>query len=116
MQILKFDNLFFFSSASFEKHNQSPLFLVSPPVLVYLDLSENGIETTGADRLAGVLGQCAALVHLDLSENGIGPDGAENLVGVLGQWHRWFTSISSVIRSDKPGQRVLLECWGSVHH
>jgi len=39
---------------------------------------------SGAERLAGVLGQCASLAHLDLSNNQIGPDGAESFAGVLG--------------------------------
>ena len=44
-----------------------------------------GLGADGAGRLAGVLGQCAALAHLDLADNYIGADGAGRLAGVLGQ-------------------------------
>ncbi len=53
--------------------------------LVHLDLSANFIETGGAERLAGVLAQCTALAHLDLSGNQIGNAGAESFAGVLAQ-------------------------------
>jgi Ran GTPase-activating protein (RanGAP) involved in mRNA processing and transport len=39
----------------------------------------------GAESLAGVLGQCAALAHLDLWDNQIGPAGAASIAGVLWQ-------------------------------
>jgi Ran GTPase-activating protein (RanGAP) involved in mRNA processing and transport len=39
----------------------------------HLDLSGNSnFGATGAESLAGVLGQCAALAHLNLSGNQIG--------------------------------------------
>jgi hypothetical protein len=53
--------------------------------LVHLVLCFNQIGSAGADRLAGVLSQCAALAHLDLSDNDIGPAGAESLAGMLAQ-------------------------------
>jgi hypothetical protein len=39
----------------------------------------NDIGTAGAERLAGVLPQCAALAHLDLYYNWIGDAGAQRL-------------------------------------
>ncbi len=45
----------------------------------------NEIGAGGAETLAGVLGQCAALVHLNLWNNRIGAAGTESLAGVLGQ-------------------------------
>jgi Ran GTPase-activating protein (RanGAP) involved in mRNA processing and transport len=58
------------------------------PALAHLDLSGNsdfGAGAGGAERLAGVLGQCRELVHLNLSDNKIGAGGAERLAGVLAQ-------------------------------
>ena len=45
----------------------------------------SNFEADGAERFAGVLGQCRELVHLNLSGNLIGADGTERLAGVLGQ-------------------------------
>ena len=53
--------------------------------LAHLNLRINEIGPAGAQSLAGVLGQCAELAHLDLCQNSIGPDGAESLAGVLAQ-------------------------------
>jgi hypothetical protein len=44
-----------------------------------------GKKGRGVDWLAGVLVQCPALAHLDLSYNDIEAGGAERLAGVLGQ-------------------------------
>jgi Ran GTPase-activating protein (RanGAP) involved in mRNA processing and transport len=46
---------------------------------------KNQIGNAGAESLAGVLAQCAALAHLNLSGNQIGAQGTERLAGVLGQ-------------------------------
>jgi hypothetical protein len=73
--------------------------LAQCPALAHLDLS-NDIRAAGAESLAGVLGQCAALAH-------------RNLCG-LGSAHRWLTSISATIRSAMPGQGVSQECWSSA--
>ncbi len=53
--------------------------------LVHLNLSVNKIGAGGTESLAGVLPQCPALAHLHLSDNGIGAGGAERLAGVLSQ-------------------------------
>ena len=56
--------------------------------VVKLDLTRGfatRIGAEGAERLAGVLGQCSSLAVLNLAENGIGDEGAERLAGVLGQ-------------------------------
>jgi hypothetical protein len=52
---------------------------------VHLDLCGNGIGPSGAESVARVLGQCAALAHLDLCESQIGPVRAGTLAGVLAQ-------------------------------
>jgi Ran GTPase-activating protein (RanGAP) involved in mRNA processing and transport len=53
---------------------------------MHLDLSGNSdFGAGGAERLAGVLGQCLELVHLNLRDNKIGAGWAERLAGVLGQ-------------------------------
>ena len=52
----------------------------------HLDLSGNfDVGAAGAERLAGVLGQCRELVHLNLDSNRIDAGGTERLAGVLGQ-------------------------------
>jgi hypothetical protein len=48
----------------------------------HLNLSGNTIGAGGAESLAGVLGQCAALAHLNLN---FGAAGAESFAGVLPQ-------------------------------
>ena len=48
-------------------------------------LRSHCIGAAGTERLAGVLGQCAALAHLNLNGNKIGEEGAERLARVLGQ-------------------------------
>ena len=45
-----------------------------------LNLARNGIGAEGAERLAGVLGQCSSLAELILHNNDIGDEGAERLV------------------------------------
>ena len=47
----------------------------SNAALTHLDHSWNQIGAGGAESLAGVLGQCAALAHLNLCGNGIGTVG-----------------------------------------
>ncbi len=60
--------------------------LAQYPALTHLDLSCNFyFGAAGAERLAGVLGQCRELVHLNLAGTGIEAAGAESLAGVLGQ-------------------------------
>ena len=53
--------------------------------LAHLNLSLNRIGSRGAKSLAGVLAQCTALAHLNLRGNDIGNDGAGRLAGVLGK-------------------------------
>ena len=53
--------------------------------LAYLDLSNDEIGDSGAERLTGVLGQSRALAHLNLGHNYIGAAGAKSLAGVLTQ-------------------------------
>ena len=53
--------------------------------LAELNLAGNGIGAEGAGRLAEVLGQCSSLAVLNLTHNNIGAEGAERLAGVLGQ-------------------------------
>ena len=110
------------------------------PALTHLDLSDNSdFGAAGADRLAGVLGQCRELVHnkigsggteilggvlsqcpaldhLNLSENKIEAGGTESLARVLccGSTQRYLTSISPAMGSKELGRRGLEECWGSV--
>ena len=42
----------------------------------------NNIRVAGAERLAGVLGQCSSLAELNLVYNDIGNEGARSLAGV----------------------------------
>ncbi len=69
-----------------------------------MDLCNNEIGSAGAERLAGVLAQCASLAHLDLSYNAFGADGAERLAGVLAQCaalshlHLSFNDIGTVVK------------------
>ncbi len=51
----------------------------------HLDLFNNRNGATGAERFAGVLGQCRALNSLNLANHEIGETGAESLAGALGQ-------------------------------
>ncbi len=53
--------------------------------LTHFNLGYNQIGPDGADSLGGVLDQCTALAHLHLSSNRIGEAGAKSLAGVLGQ-------------------------------
>ena len=46
--------------------------------LAHLNLGDNAITTGGAERLAEVLAQCTALAHLDLNCNNIGAGGADD--------------------------------------
>jgi hypothetical protein len=65
----------------------------------------------GAESLAGVLGQCAALAHLDISFNQIGDAGAESLAEVLGQC---AALAHFILRGDWIGNAVaesLTESW-----
>ena len=51
-----------------------------------LELRDCNMREQDAERLAGVLAQCAALTHLDVSGNyHFGEAGAGKLAGVLGQ-------------------------------
>ncbi len=65
---------------------------------MHLDLSHNGIETTGSESLAGVLAQCTVLTHLNLSYNGIEAAGARVLQECRDSVKHGLTSISVVIR------------------
>ncbi len=89
--------------------------------LTHLDLRGNEIGETGAESLAGVLGQCAALVHLNLdwltstSETmSLEQAGQRGLPECCGSAHRWLASISDPMALEQPGQRVYQECWGSA--
>ena len=53
--------------------------------VAHLNISCNQIGPAGAERLAGVIRQCASLTHLDLSENDIGDAGIASIAGVLTQ-------------------------------
>ena len=72
-------------------------------VLAHHKLRRILIGGDGAERLAGVLTQCAALAHLELASNAIGPAGAKSLAGVLAK------SLAGVQYMIGPilGQRVL---------
>ncbi len=50
------------------------------PALAHLDLSDQqNFGSAGAERLAGVQGQCRELVHLNLGDNAIGTGGKRAL-------------------------------------
>jgi Ran GTPase-activating protein (RanGAP) involved in mRNA processing and transport len=68
------------------------------PALTLLDLCGNSnFGAIGAERLAGVLGQCWGLVNLNLSKNLIGPAGTEMLARVLAQ----FPTLTHLNLSEK---------------
>jgi Ran GTPase-activating protein (RanGAP) involved in mRNA processing and transport len=87
------------------------------PALTLLDLCGNSnFGAVGAERIAGVLGQCRELVNLNLSKNLIGPAGTEVLAGVLAQ----FPTLTHLNLSEKfigaerlPG--VLGQCTALTH-
>ncbi len=53
--------------------------------LAHLNLCGNPIGAKGAGNLSGVLAQPSALAYLNLSRNELGDDGAGRLAGVMGQ-------------------------------
>ena len=89
--------------------------LTQCPALSHLDLSSNSnLGSAGAERLAGVLGQCRKLVHLNLRGNNIGAGGAERFAGVLGQCAELaHLNLSGNYLGDF-GQRGLQECCRSA--
>ena len=71
----------------------------------------NNIRVAGAERLAGVLGQCSSLAELNLAGNGIRSEGAGRLAGVLGQCSSLAELDLSYNGIDNDGIAMLQACW-----